>query len=241
MFHNLSAEIAQARKDHAGGALGSAQEHLAKARTLMDELLESVARAARPEAGDADALLAHGDALRLAAQYKKALPLLEGAVEQDPSAEALASMAATLGALGDYDRALEASEEAVQLAPEASFPRVVRGALLSDKGEVEEGLRELRQAVELNPEQPATRQALGRVLAKLGRLEEAVVELDRAIALVDSAVNVREIDSAAAEARLKEAQEELERLNSGESEADRWQVEQRIKAAENQLSAAGRS
>ena len=67
------------------------------------------------------------------------------------------------------------------------------------------------------------------------------VELDRAIALVDSAVNVREIDPAAAEARLKEAQEELERLESGESEADRWQVEQRIKAAENQLAAAGRS
>jgi F-type H+-transporting ATPase subunit epsilon len=67
------------------------------------------------------------------------------------------------------------------------------------------------------------------------------VELDRAIALVDTAVSVREIDPAIAEAQLEDARMELERLDRGESEADRWQVEQRIKAAENQLSAAGRA
>jgi F-type H+-transporting ATPase subunit epsilon len=67
------------------------------------------------------------------------------------------------------------------------------------------------------------------------------VEQDRALALVDTAVNVREIDPAIAEAQLEDARAELERLDRGESEADRWQVEQRIKAAENQLSAAGRS
>jgi F-type H+-transporting ATPase subunit epsilon len=67
------------------------------------------------------------------------------------------------------------------------------------------------------------------------------VELDRAIALVDTAVNIREIDPAVAEAQLEEARTELERLDSGESEADRWQLEQRIKAAENQLAASGRS
>ena len=67
------------------------------------------------------------------------------------------------------------------------------------------------------------------------------VELDRAIALVDTAVDVREIDPATAEAQLEDARAELERLESGESEADRWQLEQRIKAAENQLAAAGRA
>jgi F0F1-type ATP synthase epsilon subunit len=66
------------------------------------------------------------------------------------------------------------------------------------------------------------------------------VELDRAIALVDTAVDVREIDPAIAEAQLEEARAELERLERGESEADRWQLEQRIRAAENQLTAAGR-
>ena len=67
------------------------------------------------------------------------------------------------------------------------------------------------------------------------------VELDRAIALVDTAVNVREIDVGTAEAQLEDARMELERLDRGESEADRWQLEQRVKAAENQLATAGRT
>ena len=67
------------------------------------------------------------------------------------------------------------------------------------------------------------------------------VEQDRALALVDTAVNVREIDPAAAQEQLEEAKAELERVERGESEADRWQLEQRIKAAENQLTAAGRT
>ena len=65
------------------------------------------------------------------------------------------------------------------------------------------------------------------------------VEQDRALALVDTAVNVREIDRAVAEEQLEQAKAELERVERGESEADRWQLEQRIKAAENQLAAAG--
>ena len=67
------------------------------------------------------------------------------------------------------------------------------------------------------------------------------VEQDRALALVDTAVNVREIDPAAAEEQLEQAKAELERVERGESEADRWQLEQRIKAAENQLAAAGQT
>jgi F-type H+-transporting ATPase subunit epsilon len=52
------------------------------------------------------------------------------------------------------------------------------------------------------------------------------VEQDRALALVDTAVNVREIDPAAAQEQLEEAKAELERVERGESEADRWQLEQ---------------
>jgi F-type H+-transporting ATPase subunit epsilon len=63
------------------------------------------------------------------------------------------------------------------------------------------------------------------------------VQFDRAIALVDDAVNVQEIDSARAQQQLEEAQAELERIEAGESDADRWQVEQRIQHAENQLEA----
>jgi F-type H+-transporting ATPase subunit epsilon len=65
------------------------------------------------------------------------------------------------------------------------------------------------------------------------------VEQDRALALVDTAVDVREVDPDAAREQLEEARAELERVERGESDADRWQLEQRIKAAENQLAAAG--
>ena len=66
------------------------------------------------------------------------------------------------------------------------------------------------------------------------------VEQDRALALVDDAVEAREIDDARARAQLEEARAELERLDRGESEADRWQLEQRVRHAENQLDVAGR-
>jgi len=64
---------------------------------------------------------------------------------------------------------------------------------------------------------------------------------DRAIALVDDAVPAAEIDDARAREQLEAAQAELAAIASGDSTADRWQVEQRIKHAENQLEVAGRS
>jgi F-type H+-transporting ATPase subunit epsilon len=66
------------------------------------------------------------------------------------------------------------------------------------------------------------------------------VEQDRALALVDDAVEAREIDDARARQQLEEARAELERLDRGESDADRWQLEQRVRHAENQLEVAGR-
>ena len=65
------------------------------------------------------------------------------------------------------------------------------------------------------------------------------VEQDRAIALVDDAVSAKEIDRARAEQQLEEAKAELERVEAGESDDDRWQLEQRIKHAENQLTVLG--
>ena len=66
------------------------------------------------------------------------------------------------------------------------------------------------------------------------------VEQDRAIALVDDAVAASEIDDARAREQLESAQRELELVERGESTADRWQLEQRIKHAENQLAVSGR-
>ncbi|HEY2073017.1 MAG TPA: ATP synthase F1 subunit epsilon [Gaiellaceae bacterium] len=62
---------------------------------------------------------------------------------------------------------------------------------------------------------------------------------DRAIALVDDAVAAKDIDKARAQRQLDESKAELEKVEAGESTADRWQLEQRIKHAENQLSVSG--
>ena len=64
------------------------------------------------------------------------------------------------------------------------------------------------------------------------------VEQDRALALVDDAVDVDEIDAARAQAQLEAAQAELAKVEAGESDADRWQLEQRVRHAENQLAVA---
>jgi len=63
---------------------------------------------------------------------------------------------------------------------------------------------------------------------------------DRAIALVDAAVDLSKIDDGQAQALLEEAQAALEAIERGESSADRWQAEQRLRYAENLLSVAGR-
>ena len=67
------------------------------------------------------------------------------------------------------------------------------------------------------------------------------VEQDRALALVDDAVDARNIDAARAQEQLETARAELERIEQGDSDADRWQLEQRIRHAENQLSVRGAS
>jgi F0F1-type ATP synthase epsilon subunit len=64
---------------------------------------------------------------------------------------------------------------------------------------------------------------------------------NRAIALVDDAVAAGEIDTARAQRQLEEAQEELSRVEAGDSTADRWQLEQRIRHAENQLTVSAGS
>jgi F0F1-type ATP synthase epsilon subunit len=66
------------------------------------------------------------------------------------------------------------------------------------------------------------------------------VEQDRALALVDDAIDTKEIDDERAREQLETAKAELELVERGESEADRWQLEQRIKHAENQLTVLGR-
>jgi F-type H+-transporting ATPase subunit epsilon len=64
------------------------------------------------------------------------------------------------------------------------------------------------------------------------------VQFDRAIALVDDAARADQIDTDRAQEQLDQAQAELARVEAGESQADRWVLEQRIIHAQTQLEVA---
>ncbi len=66
------------------------------------------------------------------------------------------------------------------------------------------------------------------------------VQQDRALVLVDDAVRAEEIDVEQARREADEARSLLERAEAGEEEIDRWQVEQRLRHAENKIAVAGR-
>ena len=67
------------------------------------------------------------------------------------------------------------------------------------------------------------------------------VEQDRALALVDDAVDgQRDRRCAGARAARGGAAPSSSGSTRGESDADRWQLEQRVRHAENQLEVAGR-
>jgi F-type H+-transporting ATPase subunit epsilon len=66
------------------------------------------------------------------------------------------------------------------------------------------------------------------------------VQQDRALVLVDDAVRAEDIDVDEAHRQAGEARALLDRIDAGEEELDRWQVEQRLRHAENKIAVAGR-
>ncbi|MDQ3858459.1 MAG: ATP synthase F1 subunit epsilon [Actinomycetota bacterium] len=66
------------------------------------------------------------------------------------------------------------------------------------------------------------------------------IQRDRAIVLVDDAVRAEDIDVAQARREAEEARALLERADAEGEDFDRWQVEQRLRHAENKIAVAGR-
>jgi len=66
------------------------------------------------------------------------------------------------------------------------------------------------------------------------------VSLEAKLRDTEDAVAAGEIDNDRAQQQLEDAQAELAKLDAGDSTSDRWQLEQRIRHAENQLAVAGR-
>jgi F-type H+-transporting ATPase subunit epsilon len=66
------------------------------------------------------------------------------------------------------------------------------------------------------------------------------IHRDRALVLVDDAVRAEEIDIEEARREADDARALLERAEAAGEELDRWQVEQRLRHAENKIAVAGR-
>jgi F-type H+-transporting ATPase subunit epsilon len=66
------------------------------------------------------------------------------------------------------------------------------------------------------------------------------VQQDRALVLVDDAVRDQDIDVEEARREVDEAKALLEKSESEDGDVDRWQLEQRLRHAQNKIAVAGR-
>ena len=102
--------------------------------------------------------------------FKKAIPILERAVEQEPDNEMIWT---NLGAayLGnpvlardeEQRRAIEAFERALEINPIAPNVHYNLALIHRDRGEIEQAMRRFRQAIQANPHDQDARRALSRL------------------------------------------------------------------------------
>ncbi len=80
------------------------------------------------------------------------------------------------------DRAVQASSNAVKLAPDVAAVRLSLGITLTNSGRNSEAVQELQRVLAARPNDDEARRFLGMALAALGRLDEAVAEWRKALA-----------------------------------------------------------
>ena len=108
-----------------------------------------------------------------------------GAVAIGP-ATARYNMALNLALRGQYEEAIVAYQNALELNPDLKDAHSGLGILLTWKGELDGAAQSLRSAVDLDPQDPINRTRLGMVYYKQGRLYPARAELEMALVLDDA-------------------------------------------------------
>ncbi|MCH7999453.1 MAG: tetratricopeptide repeat protein [Chloroflexi bacterium] len=86
-------------------------------------------------------------------------------------------------AAGDYDRALEQYDRALELTPDDPDALGNRGIALDDLQRHDEALSAHNRALELKPDDPNTRNNRGNTLDDLQRYDEALVDYNRSLEL----------------------------------------------------------
>ena len=120
------------------------------------------------------AVVAFNEALRLDARFVDAHAAL---------AEADWELYDTTREAKYVEAAVQASKNAVALAPDDAGVRVALGVTLTRGGRNAEAVQELQRALAVEPNHDEARRYLGRSLAALGRVDEAVAEWRKALAL----------------------------------------------------------
>jgi serine/threonine protein kinase/tetratricopeptide (TPR) repeat protein len=120
------------------------------------------------------AVVAFNEALRLDARFVDAHAAL---------AEADWELYSTTREARYVDDAVQASKNAVALAPDDAGVRVALGVTLTRSGRNAEAVQELQRATAVEPNHDEARRYLGRALAALGRVDEAVAEWRKALTI----------------------------------------------------------
>ena len=120
------------------------------------------------------AVVAFSEALRLDARFVDAHAAL---------AEADWELYNTTREAQYVEAAVQASKNAVALAPDDAGVRVALGVTLTRGGRNAEAVQELQRALAVEPNHDEARRYLGRALAALGRVDEAVAEWRKALVL----------------------------------------------------------
>lgn len=84
---------------------------------------------------------------------------------------------------GDYEKALEAYNRALDLRPDHADTLTNRGAALASLGRNEDALAEFNRSLEIRSDEPTTLYNRGATLGTLGRQEEAIADYSRALEL----------------------------------------------------------
>lgn len=123
-----------------------------------------------------------------AMQFNAAVARLRKALELNPAfVRAYDNLGLCYEALGKYDEAIQAYQDALRLNREKTqnspWPAMNLGALLVKLGKLSDAETYLREALRLNPKFPQARYQLGLLLEKQKKDDEALEELQQAAAL----------------------------------------------------------
>lgn len=162
------------------------EEEVDRAETLIDEenfeeAVVALETAVSLDPENATALALLGGVRIEFEQYEQGIEEINKAIELDPDLEIAYVNRCTLLGLSNGEGALEACEQAVEIAPENADAQNGLGITLFNQGNTEEAITYFNEALRLNPEHPWAINNIGYSYIQLEQYENAIEALLQAI------------------------------------------------------------